>query len=382
MSYQRPFEKKLQARLLEDKPLLQILLGPRQVGKTTAARHIFEAWTGPKIMVSADSPTPPTPEWIRFYWQQAQNLSPDALLIIDEVQKIQGWSEQVKILFDQTRHEQHLRVLLLGSSSLNLQKGLVESLAGRFELTHASHWTFAECRQMFGWDLTRYLKYGGYPGVAPFVNDEERWRSYTLGSIIEPVLGQDILSQRRIDKPALLRQCFELCMQYPAQEISYNKLLGQLQDKGNATTIRDYLNLFEQCFLITPLQKYTGAALAGKISSPKIIVMNSALIHAYQSWAKLDADPSWYGRILECAVGAHLSLIPNSRLYYWREGQTEVDFVLKTPQNLWAFEIKSGLKKAATHGLEAFAKKYKKARCEVWDLDKCQKFMNGEINLV
>lgn len=380
MDQVRFYHKRLQKRLQENTPLLQVLLGPRQVGKTTSAQSIYNNWSGAKLMVSADSPSPPTAEWIRFQWQQAENLAPDALLIIDEVQKIPGWSEQVKILFDQKRSQKHLRVLLLGSSSLNLQKGLSESLAGRFELTQATHWTFAECRKAFDWDLVTFLKFGGYPGARKFIKDEDRWRDYILNSIIEPVLGRDILSQTRIDKPALFRQCFELCMQYPAQEVSLNKLLGQLQDHGNATTVRHYLDLFERCFLIRVLQKFSGSALTIRTSSPKIVVLNTALIHAYQTTQRIETDLSWYGRLFESLIGAQLSSVPNSHLYYWREGKFEVDFVLKTPKELFAIEVKSGIRSGHTKGLEVFAKKYPKAKCQVWDAKQSTSFLLNQTN--
>ena len=369
------FQRTLEKRLGEKFPLLQILLGPRQVGKTTAAQAILRNWPGHKIMISADAPTPPKPDWIRLHWEAMRSGGDGTLLIVDEVQKVPGWSEQIKILFDADRGKRDLRILLLGSSSLFLQRGLSESLAGRFELVQAPHWSFSDFSKCFDWDFQTYLQYGAYPGAVNFAGDEERWRSYILNSIIEPVLGKDILGLQPVSNPALFRQAFEVAVQYPAQVISLQKILGQLQDRGNAATIKHYLNLMEQCFLLRTLQKYTGSVVQSRSSSPKIVVLNQALIHAYQSQARMDKDGCWRGFVFESVVGAHLARIPNSELFYWKEGSDEVDYVLKTPRELLAIEIKSGKEVPVTKGLIKFSKRYPKARCEVWDYDRCLSFL-------
>ncbi|MCP5464402.1 MAG: ATP-binding protein [Deltaproteobacteria bacterium] len=365
----------LNKRFQEDNPLIQIILGPRQVGKTTLARDLFDKWQGPKVMVSADSPAPPKPDWIEFHWLSAREKGQGTLLIIDEIQKVPQWSEQVKILFDQDRNRFDIKVLLLGSSSLYLQKGLSESLAGRFELIHMPHWSFLEFHQAFEWDFDQYLRYGAYPGSISLSSDETRWRSYILNSIIEPVLGKDILALHPVNKPALFRQAFEIAVQYPCYEISYQKMLGQLQERGNAATIKNYLNLLEKSFLIRTLQKYSGSSIRARTSSPKILVLNLALTHAYQSQSRLEQDSDWFGHVFENIVGNHLNLIPNSELYYWRDGSYEVDFVLKTPQKLYGIEIKSGRKKRRSDGLMAFKKTYPKAICLQWNRDDCLRFM-------
>jgi hypothetical protein len=372
----REFHIVLQKRLLESRPLIQILLGPRQVGKTMAAKAIYDAWQGPKIMVSADSPTPPRVQWIQHHWQQARLKGPGTLLILDEVQKVMGWSEQVKILFDVDREKTDLRILLLGSSSLYMQKGLRESLAGRFELVRAPHWSFSEFQQAFGWDFNQYFRFGAYPGTVPFSQDETRWRSYILDSIIEPVLGKDILGQHPVHNPALFCQTFELVVQYPAQIISLQKLLGQLQDRGNATTIKHYLELMEKSFLLLMLKKYSGSTLQSRISSPKIVILNQALTHAYHSQSRLDQEPEWYCRVFESIVGSHLSCLPNAELFYWKEGKVEVDYVIRTPDETVALEIKSGKRQQSQKGLQQFSRHYPKVRCETWDFSRCLSFLS------
>lgn len=371
----RQYTKVLLSRLSEKAPLIQVLLGPRQVGKTTAAQQILTQWNGPKLMITADVPSPPPAEWLAVHWQQIARLGPNALFIVDEVQKVPGWSEQIKALFDQERGKGNLKVLLLGSSSLFLQRGLRESLAGRFELVHAPHWSYRECRDAFGWDLDTYLRFGAYPAAAAFIADEHRWREYILHSIIEPVLGKDILGLAPVAKPALFRQTFEVVVQYPAQVVSLQKLLGQLQDRGNVTTIRHYLTLLEQAYLIRCLQKYSGSVVQSRGSSPKIVVLNPALTHAYQSQARLAVDPSWYGFLFESMVGAHFAQGEEGQLYYWREGQDEVDYVLVTPRRTVAIEVKSGLRPAG-RGLVKFARRYPQGECQLWDFTRCRAYLD------
>ena len=371
----RQFQKTLDRRLREKNPLMQILLGPRQVGKTTGAKAIFEAWAGPKIFESADSPVPPQASWIQHHWEQARLKGPGTLLILDEIQKVPGWSEQVKILFDEDRNKRDLRILLLGSSSLYLQKGMTESLAGRFELLQAPHWSWPEFQEAFGWDFDTYFWFGAYPGAVPFIQEESRWRQYILNSIIEPVLGKDILGQQPVKNPALFRQTFELAVQYPAQVISLQKLLGQLQDRGNAATIKHYLTLLEQCFLIKTLQKFTGSPIQTKGSSPKIIVLNQALAFAYQPQERIKQELERYGHLFESLVGAHLSLLPDTELFYWREGNDEVDYVIQSPSGTRAIEIKSSIRPRRGKGLQAFSKRYPTIQCETWNFDRCMEFL-------
>ncbi len=352
----RNFTRILEQRLQEKLNFIQVVLGPRQVGKTTGLQQIVASWQGPSLMVSADELITPTTDWLRLNWERGRNLGAGTLLVIDEIQKIPEWSTVVKYLFDQDRAFHHLKIVLLGSASLGLQRGLAESLAGRYEIIPAHHWNLDECDRAFGWDVDDFLKFGGYPAAAQLAGDVERWQSYIKNSIIEPVLIRDILGLATVNKPALFRQTFELAMSYPAQEISYQKLLGQLQESGNVTTIKHYLELFEGAFLLQTLRKYSGSEVKKRGSSPKIIPLNTALCHAFRSPISIDTDPDWRGRIFEAAVGAALTRTKGN-LYYWRQGKFEVDFVLELEGKLYAIEVKSG-RKRSRRGLEQFILKY------------------------
>ncbi|MBN2383601.1 ATP-binding protein [bacterium] len=352
----RKFSKILQQRLYEDLNFIQIVLGPRQVGKTTGLQQIISRWQGQSLMVSADEVITPTRDWLNLQWEKARNLAKGSLFVIDEVQKIPHWSETVKYLYDRDRTKRHCKIVLLGSASLTLIKGLAESLVGRYEIIPATHWDLQECYEAFGWELIDFLKYGGYPAAAKLVSDFTRWRDFIRNSIIEPVLIKDILGLSSVHKPALFRQTFELAMAYPAQEISLQKLLGQLQESGNVTTIKHYLELFDAAFLVKTLQKFTGSEIKKRGSSPKIIPLNNALIHAFHSPDDVDSNAEWFGRVFEAAIGAALSK-SRGNLYYWREGKFEVDFILQSAGKIYAIEVKSG-RKRSTRGLEKFIQQY------------------------
>jgi hypothetical protein len=276
--------------------------------------------------------------------------------VIDEIQKVPNWSETVKSLWD--RAPKALRVILLGSSSLQLQKGLTESLAGRFELIKTHQWTYEELRSAFKYDLDRYLTYGGYPGAVAYENEFDRWYAYLKDSIIEAVVGKDILLNHKVGNPALFRQAFEILCRYPAQEISYSKLLGQLQDKGNTDLVKYYIELYSGAFLIHPLEKYSAKSYLTRGSSPKILVSCPALYTMHEGPQVL-ADPEKRGRIFEAAVGTRLLQLPGE-LYYWREKQEEVDYIYKYQGLLYAVEVKSGRRKLS-RGLNTFIKKFPEA---------------------
>ena len=366
------FERKIVGEILRLASIaprrLQIVIGPRQVGKTTAARQAAARSECPCHYASADEALPPGPEWIEAQWNAALRLAAHceapAWLILDEIQKVRGWSEEVKRLWDADTTEK-IQPLLLGSSALLLQKGLSESLAGRFFLHRCSHWSWPEMRDAFGWDLETWLDFGGYPGAANYIGDPELWMRYISDSLIDTTLSRDILQLETVAKPALLRHLFGLAAHYPSQVLSFNKMLGQLVDAGNTTTLSHYLQLLGQAFLITGLSAYSGGEVRRRASSPKLIVQNNALVTASnpRAFAMKNTDAAWRGRLVENAVGAALLqeyTSSTTNLYYWRDGMLEADFVLTDGPQLFGIEVKSG-RPDKISGLAAFKKKYPKA---------------------
>lgn len=359
----RQFQSILARRLSESLNFIQVVVGPRQIGKTTGVRSIFDSYPGPKHFVSADSPVPFSSDWLRTQWSIARGLGPDALLVIDEVQKVDGWAEVCKRLFDEHRSKRELKVVLLGSASLSIKDGLASALAGRFELIQVPHWSYAEMREAFGFDLDTFISFGGYPGAAELLPDFRRWQSYIRDSVIEPVLGRDISGLVRINKPALFRQSFRLAMLYPAQIISYQKLLGQLQDRGNAATVKHYLELFESAFLLKLIPKFSNSPLAVSKSSPKILPLAPALCNAFVEGPEMAQQPTWRGRVFESVIGAALLKLPGE-LFYWSHGNYEVDFVRVCNNEIIAYEVKSKLMER-TESIRQFRKFYPDAKVEI-----------------
>lgn len=363
MTYQfeikRSFTSELARRVRHSLPFMQAVLGPRGVGKTTGVLGLEKELGLPFYYCTADLPSPLGADWLREQWITARARAGHArgILVLDEVQKIEGWSDVVKVLFDEERRrEQPLQVILLGSASWRLQSGLSESLAGRYEILRVPHWSYRECREAFAWDLTTFLKFGGYPAPVPLISEEARWQIFIRDSIIEPMLSRDLLSLRAVAKPALFRQTLHLALSYPAQEISLDKLLGQMQDRGNSTTIKGYLELLEAGFILRSLPKYSTRPLSRKSSSPKILPLCSALIHAFASPKRFDEDPTWHGRVFEAAIGARLALLSED-LHYWRDGTDEVDYVVPLDEQLLAIEVKSG-RPRRSGGLAAFRERF------------------------
>ena len=360
----------LSARLAEPRRFLQVVAGPRQVGKTTLVHQVTEALHCPVHFASADEPMLRGPEWIAAQWDAARlSVAKDgALLVLDEVQKIPGWSETVKRLWDEdTRKRVRLRVVLLGSAPLLIQRGLTESLAGRFETIRLGHWSFAEMEAAFGWSLGQYLFYGGYPGAAPLISDPPRWKRYVLDALVETTISRDVLLLTRVDKPALLRRVFELGCRYSGQTLSYTKMLGQLHDAGNATTLAHYLELLAGAGMVAGLQKFAGSEARSRGSSPKLQVLNTALMTAQSGldFEEAFADREYWGRLTESAVGAHLAnaaAAGECELFYWRDRNREVDFVVRAGRRVAAIEVKSGKAREVRPGFEAFAAAFRPTR--------------------
>jgi len=368
--YELSIVEKITSRMREGRLRMQVVAGPRQVGKTTAVKQALKHYGKPFTYRLAEGLGIDPLAWLEAEWQNARleaRSRGEYLLVIDEIQKILGWSEVVKRLWDEdTFEEVPLKVLILGSSRLLLQKGLNESLEGRFELMEAWHWSYEEMHEAFGFSIDDFVLYGGYPGAVPYVEDEERWRAYLRDSIIEPSISRDILQLERISKPALLRQLFALACMYSGRILSYQKMLGQLQDAGNATTLAHYLQLLGEAGLVMGIEKFYEEEVRVKASSPKLVVCNTALMTAMlpYGFAELRARHDLWGHLFESAVGARL--IPGCRrkdvcLRYWNVGNKEVDYVLGKGDRLAALEVKSA-EADSVSGMREFKTKYARAR--------------------
>jgi predicted AAA+ superfamily ATPase len=340
-----------------------VIIGPRQIGKTTTTlKMLNEHFKVKFLFYSADQVFNADANWIVEIWQEARRLK--KILVIDEIQKVANWPEVIKKLWDEDKRNKNFSgCLLLGSSSLAIQKGLTESLTGRFQLHYAYHWNYAESKLGYDLSFENYLKFGGYPGSYAF-KDEKEWASYVKNSIVLTVIEKDILQYNTVKKPALFKQAFEMIMSYPAQEISYTKLLGQLQDSGNVELIKYYLSLYEGAYLIRLLEKFSGSKLVTKSSSPKILPMAPCF---YYLETRDDYSSEELGRVFEVIVGNQLCRT-GENLYYWREGNDEVDFVLKKGKKIFAVEVKSN-RKRSQKGLDKFVAKYPSAKKIIITMD-------------
>ncbi len=373
-AYERPILSELRAFCMQHPSVVQALIGPRQVGKTTLAKQLIDKLPFLSVYASADAPIPPGPEWIETQWSLAASRSTSeqqpVLLVLDEIQKVSGWSEVIKRLWDANMPRRaDIRLLILGSSSLLLQSGLSESMSGRFFLHRCPHWSYSECRTAFDWSLDQWLYFGGYPGSAEFAGHQDHWKRYVTDSLIETVLARDVLQLQVVRKPALLRHLFLLSAAYPAQILSFNKMLGQLQDAGNTTTLSHYLELLESAFLVSGLPVFAKGQIRKRAGSPKLILWNNALISALstETFAGLRGNSSMWGRLVENAVGAYLlnALSPTAfSISHWRHAGHEVDFVVQRGNTIWAIEVKSGTANKAS-GLHHFRQRYPESRCLV-----------------
>lgn len=385
-AYLRPHVATLLSRLAEPPARLIIVAGPRQVGKTTLVRHALERCATRHLSLAVDDPAdvehlaavaasatavlpgrPKDAEWLVNQWTTARTLMRESdngfVLVLDEIQKIPRWSEVIKGLWDADRAAGlNMHVVLLGSSPLLMQRGMTESLAGRYELIRVTHWSFLEMYEAFDFSLDDYIVFGGYPGSAPYIRDEPRWRGYVLDSLIKPSIELDILMMTRIDKPALLKQVFELGCTYSGQILSYTKMLGHLQDAGNTVTLSHYLELLAQAGLLVGLQKYAGREHRRRASPPKLNVLNPCLMAVQSNCSKAEilANREFWGHLTESVVGAHLYNTGHSDVgvFYWRESPHEVDFVIEKGPKLTAIEVKSGAASRHVSGLDEFQMRY------------------------
>jgi predicted AAA+ superfamily ATPase len=388
--FTRKLVSQLADRLAEPRRFIQIVVGPRQTGKTTAGIQALEQIQAPQRFVSADDIALVSAEWLRNEWELARSLckAGEAILVVDEIQKVPEWPSIVKLLWDEdTRSRSPLKTVLTGSSSLLLQKGLAESLMGRFEVLYSPHWNYAECREAFGYSLDDFLLFGGYPGAAALIKDGNRWARYVGQSIVEPTISQDILMMEEVRKPALLRALFALGARYSAQELSFTKLLGQLQDAGNTVTLAHYLELLGKANMLTGLQNYSGNQIRTRKSSPRFMVYDTSLLSYADGTDRrhLLESSADRGRLVESAVGAYLlarSKEEGFEVYWWRERDKEVDFVIKQGGKLTAIEVKSGRVKNIGGSLE-FKKLYPEALSLIIGTANCklEDFLLGQIPL-
>ncbi len=358
-------------RLTERRRFIQILFGPRQVGKTTLVRQVLARLALPAHYASADEATLQDRVWIQQQWEAGRLKAANgpAVLVFDEIQKVPNWSTAVKALWDADAQAQRpLQVVLLGSAPLPIRSGAAESLAGRFEIIYVPHWSFPEMREAFGWNIDEYIFYGAYPGAAQLIPEPARWRRYVLDALIETTISRDILQMTRVDKPALLRRLFQLGCAYTGQILSYQKMIGQLTDAGNTVTLAHYLDLLHSAGMLTGLSKYSPGLAQQRASSPKFLALNAALVSAQNalSPAQAKADGNHWGRLVETCVGAHLvntSFGESVTISYWRERNHEVDFVISDGGAVVAaVEVKSGLRREALPGMNAFARRFKPGR--------------------
>lgn len=353
----------------EPRRTIQVVAGPRQVGKTTMVKQVLKEIAVPSMFFNADGIAPDDNTWIVTRWEDARaqmrfGQSQEFLIVFDEIHKINNWSEQVKKEWDaDSFNDVNMKVVLLGSSRLLLKKGLTESLAGRFELLPMSHWSYQEMHEAFGFDINQYVYYGGYPGSAAYLPNESRWRRYMRDSIVAPAIEKDVLQTTYIYKPALMHQLFRLGCAYSAEQLSYNKMLGQLQDAGNATTLVNYLEVLGESKLLIGLQKYAVDKSRKYRSIPKLQVFNNALLTVMSdgmTFEKAYTHPTLWGRWVESAVGCYLLDKADEleyQLYYWRESDEEVDFVIARGDSLVAIEVKSG-RRQNNKGLSTFRNMY------------------------
>ena len=365
--YRRSQFNELKSRIEEPRDKIQVVSGPRQVGKSTLVKQVLREIDLPWLFVSADNILD-SRNWIEEVWATARAQMKaegveEYLLVIDEVHKVDNWSEVVKKEWDEdTFNDLGLKVVILGSSRLLLKDGLTESLAGRYELIRLPHWSFEEMHDAFDMDVEHYIYFGGYPGGARYIKDERRWRKYIKDSIVSPAIEQDVLKTKTVYKPALMKQLFELGCAYSSEELSLNKMLGQLQDAGNVTTLASYLTTLDESRLLCGLQKYASDNARKYNSAPKLMVYNTALFSVQNgmNFNKAFTTPNSWGRWVESAVGAYLLNKADEfdfKLYYWRERNDEVDFVIDADGKLIAIEVKSG-KRITNEGLGEFRKHF------------------------
>jgi predicted AAA+ superfamily ATPase len=341
----------LTRRLAEPAPgRLQLLTGPRQVGKTTLLLELAKENEPMTVYASCDGPEAALPGFWERLWTQAAEIARSqqkALLLLDEVQHVPDWAARLKAEWDRLRrHHTAIHVVATGSSALRVASGSRESLAGRFERLTLAHWTAVALRDTFSFPAAQvpdlFVRFGCYPGAVGLLGDPPRWRAYIRDAIIEPAVGRDVLAIGVIRRPALFRQVFVLCASVPAQIVSLQKLQGQLQDAGALETIAHYLSILEEAYLVTPVEKFSPRPLRRRAAPPKLVTLNNALLAALDPNGAPEAsvEPEKYGRWVENACLAY-AWNAGQRIAYWREEPLEVDGIIEGSWGAWAIEVKT-----------------------------------------
>lgn len=367
----RQIRDELLKRLCEMAPgRVQILSGPRQVGKTTLLLEIAEEFGERATYVSADS----TEAQMSGWWEQVVRTAGErarkagkGLLLVDEIPYLPDWARRLKTEADRIfRDKLPLHLVVSGSSAIQLGKGSRETLAGRFERLRLFHWPAAELKQCFhlspGKAVDQFVRLGSYPGGQAFLDQPERWRAYLRDSIIEPAIGRDIMNLEVVRKPALLRQVYAVAVGHPAEIVSLQKLAGELAERGALETLAHYLHLLEEACLVAGVRKYSERAIRQRAAPPKLTVLNHGLMAAIGPAPDRERDPVRWGRWVENAIGA-FAWNAGQTVSYWRAEPLEVDWVLEGSWGTWAIEVKTGAYRPQDlSGLLEFCRRYPEFR--------------------
>lgn len=344
-------KERLTERLDEPAPgRVQILTGPRQVGKTHILLDSAARWRESALYLAADAPESSLPGWWELQWQRTLQMAGrgKSVLFVDEAHYLPQWSPVIKSAIDEVyRKKLPLHIVITGSATLPLGSGAREAMTGRFERIELRQWNPRDLAEAFSLDrdeaIECFIRFGSFPGGMSLISDIPRWKAYIRDSIIDPAVGRDILMREQVRKPALLRQIFAVCTGHPSEILSLAKIAGALSDAGTLETIAHYLGLLEEAYLIASVRKYSAREVRRRSSPPKIVPLSNALTAASRSGdPPLPArDPAPWGRWVENACIA-FAIGCGQKVHYWREEPLEVDFVLIGSWGKWAIEIKTG----------------------------------------
>jgi predicted AAA+ superfamily ATPase len=362
----------LRSRIAEPPPgRIQVVTGPRQVGKTTLLLEIAGELGPGALYAAADGPEAALPGFWERLWADAETRARQhaTVLLIDEIHLLPGWAPRLKARWDHARRlHLPLHVVVTGSSALRVGAGSRESLAGRFERLTLSHWPAAALAETFGLTpsdaAVLSVQYGGYPGALAYREDPARWRAYVRDAIIEPAIGRDILAGGVVRKPGLLRQVFAVAVTSPVQIVSLKKIQGQLHDRGALETVAQYLDLLADAYLVAAIEKYAGRLSRRRAAPPKLIALNNGILSAMHPDGPPgpDREPARFGAWVENACVA-AAINTGQQVTYWREEPLEVDAIYEGSWGAWAMEVKSGaFEPSDLRGLLEFCRRHPRFR--------------------